>query len=83
MTFGPLARELDHDSVWVMDHLFNNGYIREQPDAKPYYYPLATLSYLAATTRRAQLGNSARALPYHHPVELVKDAPPWASASEL
>ena len=29
LAFGPLAEELDYDSVWVMDHLFNNGYIRD------------------------------------------------------
>ena len=26
--FGVLAEELGYDSIWVMDHLFNNGYIR-------------------------------------------------------
>jgi probable F420-dependent oxidoreductase len=57
-----------------MDHLFNNGYIRERLDDKPYYHPLATLSYLAATTRQAMLGTSVLVLPYHNPVELAKYA---------
>lgn len=69
---GPLADELGYDSVWVMDHLFNNGYIRERLDDKPYYHPLTTLSYLAATTRRVRLGTSVLVLPYHNPVELAK-----------
>ena len=56
LAFGPLAEELGFDSVWVMDHLFNNGYIRERLDDKPYYHPLATLSYLSATTNRVLLG---------------------------
>lgn len=72
LAMGPLAEELGFDSVWVMDHLFNNGYIRARLDDKPYYHPLATLSYLAATTRRVILGTSVLVLPYHHPVELAK-----------
>ena len=73
LAFGPLAEELGYDSVWVMDHLFNNGYIRERLDDKPYYHPLATLtSYLSATTSRVLLGTSVLVLPYHNPVELAK-----------
>jgi len=69
---GPLAEELGYDSVWVMDHLFNTGYIRQRLEDKPYYHPLATLSYLAATTKRVRLGTSVLVLPYHNPVELAK-----------
>jgi probable F420-dependent oxidoreductase len=72
LAMGPLAETLGYDSVWVMDHLFNNGYIRERLDDKPYYHPLATLSHLSATTRRVALGTSVLVLPYHHPVELAK-----------
>ncbi len=72
LAFGPLAEELGYDSVWVMDHLFNNGYIRERLDDKPYYHPLATLTYLSATTSRVLLGTSVLVLPYHNPVELAK-----------
>jgi probable F420-dependent oxidoreductase len=72
LAMGSLAEELGYDSVWVMDHLFNNGYIRERLDDKPYYHPLATLSYLSATTRRVVLGTSVLVLPYHNPVELAK-----------
>ncbi len=72
LSFGPMAEELGYDSVWVMDHLFNNGYIRERLDDKPYYHPLATLSYLSATTSQVLLGTSVLVLPYHNPVELAK-----------
>ena len=72
LAMGPAAEALGYDSVWVMDHLFNAGYIRERLDDKPYYHPLATLSYLAATTRRVMLGTSVLVLPYHNPVELAK-----------
>src|SRR5215467_2362841 len=72
LAFGPVAEELGYDSIWVMDHLFNNGYIRERLDDKPYYHPLATLSHLSATTKRVVLGTSVLVLPYHNPVELAK-----------
>ncbi len=72
LSFGPLAEELGYDSVWVMDHLFNNGYIRERLDDKPYYHPLATLSHLSAITGRVLLGTSVLVLPYHNPIELAK-----------
>lgn len=74
LALGPVAEELGYDSLWVMDHLFNTGYIRERLDDKPYYHPLAVLSYLAATTRGILLGTSVLVLPYHNPVELAKYA---------
>ncbi|HXH11916.1 MAG TPA: LLM class F420-dependent oxidoreductase [Alphaproteobacteria bacterium] len=72
LAMGALAEDLGYDSIWVMDHLFNNGYIRERLDDKPYYHPLATLSHLTATTTRVGLGTSVLVLPYHNPVELAK-----------
>ena len=74
LEFGPLAENLGYDSVWVMDHLFNTGYIRERLEDKPYYHPMATLSFLAATTSKVTLGTSVLVLPYHNPVELAKYA---------
>ena len=72
--FGVLAEEMGYDSIWVMDHLFNNGYIRERLDDKPYYHPMATLSHISALTSRIMLGTSVLVLPYHNPVELAKYA---------
>jgi probable F420-dependent oxidoreductase len=57
-----------------MDHLFNAGYIRERLDDRPYYHPMAMLSYLSSTTSRVALGTSVLVLPYHNPVELAKYA---------
>lgn len=74
LALGPEAEQMGYDSVWVMDHLFNAGYIRERLDDKPYYHPMATLSYLAATTKRVKLATSVLVLPYHNPVELAKYA---------
>jgi alkanesulfonate monooxygenase SsuD/methylene tetrahydromethanopterin reductase-like flavin-dependent oxidoreductase (luciferase family) len=51
LALGPLAEELGFDSLWVMDHLFNVGYIRERLEDRPYYHPLTTLSYLATAAR--------------------------------
>jgi probable F420-dependent oxidoreductase len=72
LALGPVAEELGYDSIWVMDHLLNTGYIRQRLDDKPYYHPLAILSYLSATTRQVLLGTSVLVLPYHNPVELAK-----------
>jgi probable F420-dependent oxidoreductase len=74
LDLGPMAEDLGYDSLWVMDHLFNTGYIRERLEDKPYYHPLSTLSYLAATTRKVLLGTSVLVLPYHNPIELAKYA---------
>ena len=72
VAMGPLAEALGFDSIWVMDHLFNNGYIRERLDDAPYYHPLSILSYLSATTQSITLGTSVLVMPYHNPVELAK-----------
>ncbi len=72
LAMGPLAEALGYDSVWVMDHLLNSGYIRERLDDKPYYHPLATLSYLAATTKRVTLGTSVLVLSYHDPLTVAE-----------
>ena len=74
LRLGPEAEQMGYDSIWVMDHLFNTGYIRERLDDKPYYHPMATLSYMSATTSRVKLGTSVLVLPYHNPVELAKYA---------
>ena len=82
LAFGPLAEQLGFDSVWVMDHLFNNGYVGERLQNKPYYHPMATLSHLSATTQRVLLGTSVLVLPYHNPVELAKYAASLDQMSE-
>ena len=72
LAVGPMAEELGYASVWVQDHLFNVGTLKERLDDKPYYHPLPILSYLAATTRKVTLGTSVLVLPTHHPVNLAK-----------
>ena len=74
LALGPEAEQMGYDSIWVMDHLFNTGYIRERLEDRPYYHPMAMLSYMSATTSRVVLGTSVLVLPYHNPVELAKYA---------
>ena len=74
LAFGPLAEDLGFDSVWVMEHLFNTGYIKERLQDRHYYHPLATLTYMAATTKKVQLGTSVLVLPYHNAIQLAKFA---------
>lgn len=74
LELGPEAEQMGYDSIWVMDHLFNTGYIRERLEDRPYYHPMAMLSYMSATTSRVTLGTSVLVLPYHNPVELAKYA---------
>ena len=48
--------------------------MRERIGDRPYYEPLALLSYVAARTARVRLGTSVLVLPYHNPVRLPKTA---------
>ena len=68
------AEELGFDSVWVSEHVFNVSYVYDRLGDKPYYEPMAMLSYLAATTNRVSLGTSVLVLPYHNPIRLAKTA---------
>lgn len=66
------AEELGFESVWASDHVFNAGHVFERIGDKPYYEPLAVLSYVAATTKKVLLGTSVLVLPYHNPINLAK-----------
>jgi probable F420-dependent oxidoreductase len=68
------AEALGFDSVWVHDHVFNVGHVRERIGDRPYYEPLTLLAYVAARTERVRLGTSVLVLPYHNPIRLAKAA---------
>jgi probable F420-dependent oxidoreductase len=68
------AEALGFHSVWVHDHVFNAGHVRERIGGRPYYEPLALLGFVAARTTRVRLGTSVLVLPYHHPIRLAKTA---------
>ncbi|HEU5194985.1 MAG TPA: LLM class F420-dependent oxidoreductase [Methylomirabilota bacterium] len=74
VALGVRAEALGFDSVWVHDHVFNVGHVRERIGDGPYYEPLALLSYVAARTSRVKLGTSVLVLPYHNPIRLAKTA---------
>ena len=73
-SIGTSVEDLGFDSVWVMEHVFNTGYIKERLQDRHYYHPLATLTYMAATTKKLQLGTSVLVLPYHNAFQLAKFA---------
>ena len=66
------AEELGFDSVWASEHVFNTSYVYDRIGNRPYYEPLAILSYVAATTSRVLLGTSVLVIPYHNPIKLAK-----------
>ena len=74
LALGPLAEDLGFDSVWVMEHVFNTGFIKDRLGDGNYYHPLATLTYMAATTKKVMLGTSVLVLPYHNAIQLAKFA---------
>ncbi|MEK6406775.1 MAG: LLM class F420-dependent oxidoreductase [Acidobacteriota bacterium] len=76
------AEELGYDSVWVLERLLWPLNPKEPypatPDGKlPETYqtvfdPIETLTFVAAHTKRVQLGTSVVVLPYHTPIQLAR-----------
>jgi alkanesulfonate monooxygenase SsuD/methylene tetrahydromethanopterin reductase-like flavin-dependent oxidoreductase (luciferase family) len=64
LSVGDMAEGLGFDSVWTLDHHFT-GYVMS-PD------PTALLMYVAARTKRVQLGTAVIVLPWHDPVEVAE-----------
>jgi F420-dependent oxidoreductase-like protein len=64
------ADEADFRSLWVMDHLFQIPTVG-QPE-EPMLEGYATLSFLAAQTRKVRLGTMVTAVIYRQPGLLVK-----------
>jgi alkanesulfonate monooxygenase SsuD/methylene tetrahydromethanopterin reductase-like flavin-dependent oxidoreductase (luciferase family) len=64
LAVGDMAEGLGFDSVWTLDHHFT-GYVMS-PD------PTALLMYVAARTKRIQLGTAVIVLPWHDPVEVAE-----------
>ncbi len=71
------AEDCGFESFYVPEHIVlypgaNLGAYPVPPDL-PLADPLATLSFVAAATRRILLGTSVLLLPFHHPVVLAKE----------
>jgi probable F420-dependent oxidoreductase len=65
------SEALGFDSLWVTDHVVVPELYREMFGAT-VYDPLSVLAFLAACTRRAELGTAVLVLPYRHPVSVAK-----------
>jgi len=66
------ADEAGLASLWTMDHFFQIKYVGEVDE--PMLEAYTTLGYLAAVTRRIQLGTLVTGVVYRHPGVLVKTA---------
>ncbi|HSB11917.1 MAG TPA: LLM class F420-dependent oxidoreductase [Blastocatellia bacterium] len=76
------AEELGYDSVWVLERLLWPLNPQEPYPASPdgrlpetyqlVFDPIETLTFVAAHTKKVQLGTSVLVLPYHTPIELAR-----------
>jgi probable F420-dependent oxidoreductase len=65
------SEALGFDSLWVTDHVVIPEAHRELFGAT-IYDPLSVLAFVAAHTRRVDLGTAVLVLPYRHPVSVAK-----------
>jgi F420-dependent oxidoreductase-like protein len=66
------AEDAGFASLWTMDHFFQIPMVGEANE--PMLEAYTTLGYLAAVTRRVQLGTMVTGVVYRHPGVLVKTA---------
>jgi probable F420-dependent oxidoreductase len=76
------AEDLGYDSVWVLERLLwplapKEPYPATPDGGLPETYqivldPIETLTFVAAHTRKVQLGTSVLVLPYHTPIQLAR-----------
>ena len=72
LALADLAEPLGFDSVWAPEHHFTN-YIM-MPDTTQF------LTWIAARTKRVQVGSMINVLPWHDPVRLCEE---WSMLDEL
>jgi F420-dependent oxidoreductase-like protein len=65
------ADEAGFDSIWTMDHFFQIRIAGEPPEA-PMLEAYTTLAFIAAHTRRIQIGTCVASVAYRHPGVLIK-----------
>jgi probable F420-dependent oxidoreductase len=66
-----LSESLGFDSVWVTDHVVVPSASLEAFGPN-FYEAVTVMSYVAAITRRVQIGAAILILPYRHPLVLAK-----------
>jgi probable F420-dependent oxidoreductase len=65
------SEALGFDSLWVTDHVVVPEPYREM-FGSTVYDPLSVLAFLAAVTRRVELGTAVLVIPYRDPVNVAK-----------
>src|SRR6266571_5978025 len=68
-----LAESLGYHLVMISDHVAITPDVQALYPA-PFYDPFITLGWLAALTRRVELGTTVIILPYRHPLETARMA---------
>lgn len=71
--WGRLSEEAGFSFLTISDHVAITEDVNVEYQA-PFYDPLATLGYLAATTKRVELGTSVLVIPYRHPLLIARVA---------
>jgi probable F420-dependent oxidoreductase len=66
-----LAETLGYHLVMISDHVAITPDVHARYPA-PFYDPFTTLGWLAALTRRVELGTTVIILPYRHPLETAR-----------
>src|SRR5712692_11573193 len=68
-----LAESLGYHLVMISDHVAITPDVQARYPA-PFYDPFTTLGWLAALTRRVELGTTVIILPYRHPLQTARMA---------
>lgn len=71
--WATLAETLGYHFVMISDHVAVTPDVQARYPA-PFYEPFTTLGWLAAITRRVELGTTVIVLPYRHPLETARMA---------
>jgi probable F420-dependent oxidoreductase len=71
--WGRVVEALGYHSLMVSDHVAVTPDVQANYPA-PFYDPFVTLSWLAGSTRRLELGTTVAVLPYRHPLQVASMA---------
>jgi probable F420-dependent oxidoreductase len=65
------AEEVGYHVVMISDHVAITADVREQYPA-PFYDPFVVLGWIAAITKRVEIGTTVAILPYRHPLLVAR-----------
>jgi probable F420-dependent oxidoreductase len=71
--WGRLAEQAGFSFLTISDHVAVTKDVFAEYET-PFYDPLITLAYLAASTERVRIGTSVLVLPYRHPLLIARSA---------